>query len=166
MKQALLVIDMQHGVFMLKRQVFRKNTLLENVMKTIRLAKEKQIPVIFSLHQNDTFLREGSAGFQLEYPLQAAQEDSVIIKTNPDVFRDTEPLEILRERSISSLIITGIISNGCVRTACLSALNYGFTVTLVKDAHSTFYTNAEKLIGRINMEMQDAGVRIITAEDL
>ena len=119
---------MQNGVFSLKRPVYRKNALIENVRKTIRFAREHGIPVVFSLHENDTFLRAGTAGHRL--------------------------------------IVAGVISNGYVRRACQSALEKGYSVTLVKDAHSTFYGNAEKAVGRVNREMESAGARVVPAEEL
>lgn len=166
MKQCLIVIDMQNGVFSLKRPVHRKDALVENVLKTIRFAREHSIPVVFSLHENGTFLRAGTAEYQLIGALSVREEETIIRKSQPDVFAGTNLDEALRRRGISSVIVAGVISNGCVRRACQSALERGYSVTLVKDAHSTFYNNADKVIGRVNREMESAGARVVPAEEL
>ena len=166
MKRCLIVIDMQNGVFSLKRPVYRKDALVENVLKTIRFARDHGISVVFSQHENDTFLRTGSDGHRIVDALSVREEDTVIRKPRPDIFAGTNLDETLRQRGISSLMITGVISNGCVRHACQSALEKGYSVTLVKDAHSTFYAGPEKVITRVNREMELAGASILTAEEL
>ena len=57
MKQALIVIDMQNGVFA-RRPVYRKDTLIGNVRSALQHAGDHGYPVIFSLHANNTFLLE------------------------------------------------------------------------------------------------------------
>ncbi|MBN1778074.1 MAG: cysteine hydrolase [Clostridiales bacterium] len=166
MKQCLIVIDMQNAVFALKRPLYRKEKLIENVGKAIRLARERGIQIIFSLHENDTFLKKGTDGHRLVEPLAVSQDDLVVNKPRPDIFDGSNLEETLREMGVTSLIVTGVISNGCVKTACLSALKKGFDVTLVKDAHSTCYANAEKIIGRVNRDMESTGAHVIPVDEL
>jgi len=48
----------------------------------------------------------------------------------------------------------------------LDARNEGLEVVLIKDAHSTFYKHAKKVIIQINNEMANAGVVLYTTEEL
>ena len=166
MKQCLIVIDMQNGVFSLKRPVYREDALVEAVQKTVRFARNHGIPVVFSLHGNGTFLREGTAEHQVIGALHVENGDILIRKSKPDIFDGTNLDTVLRQRGISSLIVAGVISNGCVRRACESALAKGYAVTLAEDAHSTFYAGAEKVIAQVNREMERAGVRLLLAGGL
>ena len=166
MKQCLIVIDMQNAVFALKKPVYRKDKLIENVAKAVRTAREHGMQIIFSLHENDTFLKKGTDGHQLLEPLVVLDGDLVVNKHRQDIFDGSNLEETLRDMGVASLIITGVISNGCVKTACLSALGKGFDVVLVKDAHSTCYANAEKIIGRVNRDIEVAGARVIPADEL
>ena len=166
MKQALIVIDMQNGVFSLKRPVYRKDALAASVKKAVRFARNNGMPVMFSLHENDTFLRRGTEGHRLIDALEARAGDLAVHKSQPDIFVDTDLDAVLRRRGIAALIVTGVISNGCVRRACQSALEKGYSVTLVKDAHSTFYANAATIVERINLEMKRAGVRLVSVDAL
>ncbi len=166
MKQGLLVMDLQRGVFSLQRPVYQADALLRNVQQTLRFARERGLPVIFSLHGNDTFLQEGTPGHSLLDGLAVRPADILVRKSKPDVFADTELDAVVRNLELTSLLVTGVISNGCVRQACLSALERHYEVTLIKDAHSTFYANAETVIRRVNREMETAGARIVSADEL
>lgn len=64
------------------------------------------------------------------------------------------------------MIVAGLLSNGCVRDACLGALKRGYAVCLLRDAHSTVYQNAKKIIGDVNREMEAAGVRVIGVDQI
>lgn len=48
----------------------------------------------------------------------------------------------------------------------MAALKYGFDVVLVTNAHSTFYANAEKVIQKINEEIEKAGGTVIPTAKL
>ena len=164
MKQCLLVIDMQNAVFSLKRPVYRKEILIENVQQAVAIAGERGMQVVYSLHENDTFLKKGTFGHRLTGPLAVREGDLLIHKSKPDVFGDSYLEETLRRLHIASLTIAGVISNGCVRTACLSALAKGFAVTLLSDAHSTFFANPEKHIAGVNSAVERAGARVIPVD--
>ena len=166
MKRALIIIDMQNGVFGLTKPVFGKDALIDNVRKAIEYARTHGITVVFSFHSNATFLRRDSAGYLLVPPLAVADGDIVIEKTHPDIFSNPRLEEILAEKKIGSLLVTGLISNGCVQQACKTALAKGFQVTLLQDAHSTFYAGAEKMIRRVNTEMEQLGACVILINEL
>ena len=166
MNRCLLVIDMQNGVFSLQRPVYRKDALVEHVQEAVRFARDQGIPVIFSLHENDTFLKAGSEGHRMIGALRTENGDVLLRKSKPDIFDGTKLDELLRQRGISSLLVAGVISNGCVRRACETALAKGYAVTLIEDAHSTFYAGAEKVIARVNRDMAQAGARLLSADRL
>jgi nicotinamidase-related amidase len=165
MEYCLLVIDMQKGIFGLKQPIYDKDSLIGNVRLALGYAREKGVNVIFSRHENATFLKRGTEGCEIVNGLET-QADLVIMKKHADVFNGTGLDDILKKEGISSVIIAGLISNGCVRAACLSALNKGYKVILLGDAHSTFYKDAAKIVERINREMEEAGARIADANEL
>lgn len=166
MKHCLIVIDMQKGIFGLKRAVYQEKQLIQNIKTAIRFARENNIRVIFSLHENNTFLKQGTVGHQIIDDLDVLTSDTIIRKEHPDIFEGTNLLGILEEDHITSVMITGLISNGCVKSACQSALHNRLNVILIKDAHSTFYSNAEKIIEQINNELEKAGACVISSNEL
>lgn len=166
MKHCLLVVDMQKGIFELKQPVYDKVNIVRNVKLAAEYAREKGIKVFYSRHENSTFLKRGTDGCEIIDDLKTHEDDIVIAKKHPDIFKDSEFDEVLKREGISSIIIMGLISNGCVRAACLSAMQRDYNVILLSDAYSTFSKDAEKIIGRTNREMEEAGVRIMKANEL
>lgn len=166
MKCTLLVIDMQKAVFEMKQPVYMPEELIKNLTCAVRIARENGIRIIFSRHENKTFLAKGTRGHRVIDEMDVRQSDIVIEKKRPDIFEGTGLDAILKEEGIGTVIVAGLVSNGCVREACLSATKRGYAVCLLRDAHSTIYRNAKKIIEDVNREMEAAGVRVIAVDQL
>lgn len=166
MKSGLIIVDMQEGVLKLKQPVYNESSLIENIKKLTIWARDKKFKVLYTQHENSSFLLHGSPDWKIVRQLEMCDTDSVLYKKHPSIFKETKLLTELKYEDISRLYIVGLISNGCIKEACLDALNNNFEVVLVKDAHSTFYKNASKVIDQINNEIENAGAQIKTTEEL
>jgi nicotinamidase-related amidase len=69
--------------------------------------------------------------------LQIEPGDLRVRKSTPDSFLHTNLEEILREHSVTDLIICGMHTEFCVDTTTRRALALGYPVILVDDAHTT-----------------------------
>ena len=68
-------------------------------------------------------------------PEVAEQSDEMIFsKTSASVFNSTAIDKVLRRMGITNLVITGIVTEGCVELSARDAADRGFTVSLVSDA--------------------------------
>ncbi len=162
-RTGLLVIDMQKEL--LARPVFHKQALLENVNRLIARFREAKEPVFFIRHTNNSFLKEGTDGWQLDPGLSPLNAGPVLNKTQSSVFKEKAFRLLLEESGVRTLVITGLVSNGCVQSACTDALKQGYSVTLIKDAHSTFHKDAEKVIALWNAKLEQLGARLVTTEE-
>jgi hypothetical protein len=63
--------------------------------------------------------------------------DVVLDKHSADAFLDTGLADLLRERGVRRIVVTGYSTEICVDTAVRSGLSAGFDVTLVADGHLT-----------------------------
>ena len=163
MKYALLVIDVQKAIFEMKQPVYAESDFINNIKLAVSLARENGIRIIFSLHENKSFLKKGTQGHQIIDEINVLEDDIILTKKHPNVFLDTGLDDILKGEGIDTVIVAGLISNGCVKDACLSSLKHGYGVCLLSDAHSTFYKSG---IEDINGEMEAAGVRVEPVERL
>jgi nicotinamidase/pyrazinamidase len=83
---------------------------------------------------------EGTPGAQLHSSLDQAKVDVVIDKgQDPNsqgysAFQDTRLGDLLRERGVDRLFVTGLATDYCVKQSVLDALRQGFSVTVVDDA--------------------------------
>ena len=83
---------------------------------------------------------KGTPGAQLHSSLDQAKVDVVIDKgQDPNsqgysAFQDTRLGDLLRERGVERLFVTGLATDYCVKESVLDALREGFAVTVVDDA--------------------------------
>lgn len=158
--ECLLVIDMQNQLFEMKQPVYKAEDLVLAVSNAIRSARRDGLPVIYTQHENKVSLHPGSAGWRIHPDLAPAPEDPIIRKRHPGVFKDTPLESFLRERGITRVRVCGLISNGCIKDACLDALALGFDVILIDNGHSTFFQNAPRLIADWNTLLAGKGVTL------
>lgn len=163
---ALLVIDVQQGLFERKTRVHNADQMLTNINRLIKKARLSDVLVIFVQHQNDNTLVRDSAAWQLHPRIQPLQDEMIIYKHHGDAFKDTQLKAELEERGVSELWITGLVSQGCVRATILGALERGFSVFLVSDAHSTFSKGAREIVERINLQFKRAGCKLVSTGQL
>jgi nicotinamidase/pyrazinamidase len=83
---------------------------------------------------------QGTAGAELHPSLDRAKVDVVIDKgQDPNSqgysgFQDTRLGDLLRERGVDRLFVTGLATDYCVKNTVLDARALGFDVTVVEDA--------------------------------
>ncbi|WP_347551906.1 cysteine hydrolase family protein [Pseudalkalibacillus hwajinpoensis] len=134
---ALLMIDVQNGMFQRGRAVYNDARLLYNFKKIIASAKSEQMPVFYIQHEAK-HLEPNSPAWQLHPFLQVENDDEIIHKTTPDAFYNTNLEDKLRAKDIQHLYLSGIQTEVCVDTTCRCAYSKGFQTHLIQDAHSTW----------------------------
>ena len=154
---------MQNGVFTLKDGVYNADTIIDNSEKCIKKAMNKNFKIIMTQHENKSFLRKGTDDWDLIEDVKKYSDESFIFeKSRPSIFQNTSLKGFLIENGITTIYVGGLISNGCVKDACLESVQHGFDVYLIDDCHSTVYKNAKKVINDINIQMQEAGINLIS----
>ena len=140
MKSALLIIDVQNGMFTMKPPVYQGEQLLENINKMRDFADKRNIPIIYVQHNGavNSPLEFGTEGWNIHRDISPRAQDIIIQKTTPDSFYHTNLKEHLDKLNVEHLIITGIQTEACVDTTCRSGFGLEYKITLLIDAHSTF----------------------------
>ena len=142
-RSALLIIDVQLGMFQNDAPVHKGEDLLSTIGGLIARARAAEIPVIYIQHSggHGHRLEPGTPGWPIHPAIAPDDGESVVHKQYPDSFRETNLQEELRARGIGRLVIAGIQTEYCVDTTCRRASSLGYDVTLVEDAHSTWGTD-------------------------
>lgn len=162
--QALLVIDVQQGLFEKATPIYQAERLLDNIQMLVERAHQAGMPVFYIQHSDERALVKGSAQWRLHARLHPQAEDEIIYKQHGNAFEDTVLAQALQARGVSSLVISGLVTHGCVRATCLGALKSGYAVTLVKDAHSSYSEKAAALIDEWNHKLSIQGAELVAAE--
>jgi nicotinamidase-related amidase len=154
----LLVIDVQKGLFRRPTPVYNAQPLLENISTLIERARDADVPVFYIQHANKSLLVEGTDDWQLHPQLQPLNGDCVIHKRHGSAFKGTSLREELETRNIGWLVVTGLVTRGCVRATCIDAKKHGYNVVLVKDGHSSYHRQAARLVEEWNEKLRGDGV--------
>lgn len=167
---ALLIIDMQQGLFRGLVSPCSADTVLANIRLLIANARHAQVPIFFARHvgpDDSPFSAQGPLT-QLIPELDVKEQDVVFTKRYPSCFRDTELLRELNHRGIKQLIIAGMKTEFCVDTTCRAAPELGFRTVLISDAHTTMdnaHLSASDIIAHHNSTLAGPFVTLSTAGD-
>jgi nicotinamidase-related amidase len=132
---ALIVIDVQESAL---RGCPNVNEVIANINQLVRRGRAAGSPVIFVQHDDasDPDMAMGSAGWQLSPALDRVDTDTVMPKTFRDAFAATDLEDLLARAGSRRLVLVGVHSDFCVITTALSAVQRGYDITLVSDAHT------------------------------
>ncbi len=163
---ALLVIDVQQGLFQKSTPVYKAGEVLQNIHQLIERARAAGVPVIFIQHHDRLGLLEGSPQWQLHESLQPATGEVIVHKEHPNAFEDTHLQQVLKEKNAGRLVVCGLVTHGCVRASCMGALELGYQVTLASDAHSSYSGQAEELIEKWHARLGSLGAALMPVAEI
>jgi nicotinamidase-related amidase len=163
---ALLVIDVQRGLFRKSTPLYQAQELLQNISLLVERAHEAGAPVVYVQHSAAKQLVKGSPDWELHPDLQPLRSDSIVHKEHGNAFDATPLHEILQARGVKSVVICGLVTHGCVRATCLGALELGYQVTLARDAHSSYSKDAACLIEEWNQKLNELKVELKLTDEI
>jgi nicotinamidase-related amidase len=129
---ALLVVDVQAGVM---HGCWDPARVVGNVARTVASAREHGVPVIWVQHDDEEMPR-GSAAWQLVPDLVPAPGEARVCKQFPSSFEQTDLESHLARLGATHIVLAGAETNWCIRATAYAALERGYDLTLVKDAHT------------------------------
>ena len=130
---ALVVIDVQVNVV---RAAYLRDEKVANMAQAVVKARAASIPVIWVRHSEEE-LPIGSDGWQIVPELVPLADEPIIEKKYRSTFVETNFEDVLASLKIGHLYICGAETNNCVRHTAMAALDYGYDITLIEDAHTT-----------------------------
>lgn len=172
MKQALVIIDVQNGMFSFpEMKPFDGDATVERIGSLLDRARDARIPVIFVQHEGEPGhpLAKDGAGFAFHSRLTPDGAETVIVKRHCNAFQETDIADHLRDADIGRLIVCGMQSQYCVDTFVRAAVERGLKVQLVSDGHTTFGTDilsADQIIAHHNNLLEGSFAELVLAEDV
>ena len=147
-RSALLVIDVQDSFKLGPRWELRSNPKFEeNLERLIAAYRAAGLPVIFFLHTDP------DPGFETTSPLFKLMDldflvpgpgEPLLVKNTRNAFTSTNLGEILAEKGVRRVVVTGISTEQCCETTTRVAADLGYDVDFVTEATRTFpITNPE-----------------------
>ena len=156
---AVLVIDMQRGLFGERPKPHETDSLVQVINTLTKKARKTKIPVIFIHHeQHSGVLEYKSEGWNLLPELYVVNGDYKVQKTTPDAFFNSKLEGILKALNINNLIICGYATEFCIDTTTRRAAGLGYNIQLVSNGHTTHdkeHLSAEDIIMHHNYTLSN-----------
>ena len=165
-KMALLIIDVQQGLFSKSTPIYKADEFLKNIRRLVDRAHRAGAPVFYVQHSDKRALVKGSDDWQLHPDLHPLDTDHIVHKQHGNAFEDTNLGQELKARSIGCLVVTGLVTHGCVRATCLGAKELGYRVILAEDGHSNFSKQAAKLIKEWNQKLSEKMIELKSTHEI
>jgi len=147
-KGALVIVDVQIAIM---KQAWDSSRVISNVATAIQEARSNGVPVFWIQHSDDQ-LPAGSSEWELSPELSPNPDETIIHKRFASAFEGTDLEKTLEDLNVSHIVLAGAATNFCIRATAYGALDRGYDLTLVGDAHTTG-----------SMEL---GSKTISAEDI
>jgi nicotinamidase-related amidase len=155
MKRALLIIDVQNEYFTGKLPIKYPDNSFNNILIAMDIAKFQKIPIVLIQHTNpsdaSTFAY-GSNEWKIHSKVTSKHHDTVIEKTLPGSFTETNLEDWLKKDNLDTITIAGYMTQMCCDTTARQAFELGFNVEFLSDATGTLdvfnyagYVSAEEL---------------------
>jgi nicotinamidase-related amidase len=129
----LMVVDVQVGVM---NEAWEAPRIIKNVSRVVERARAEGVPVIWVQH-GDAELPEGTPQWQLVPALVPSEGEPLIHKHFNSSFEQTDLESELAKRNATHILLAGASTNWCIRATAYAALDRGYDLTLIDDAHTT-----------------------------
>ncbi|MCB1644644.1 MAG: isochorismatase family protein [Pseudomonadales bacterium] len=130
---ALLVVDVQNRVM---AHAWKAEEIIARVAKAVALARQQATPVIWVQHGDDELVRDSEA-WQWVPALQPASDEMLFHKSTNSAFQGTGLTDHLTATGIKHLLLCGAMTNWCIQATAYGAMERGYNLTLLGDAHTT-----------------------------
>ncbi len=149
MHPAIIVIDMLNDFFDRNKYLASKRmNLCNKINELVDFGRENDIPIIwvrqeFKPDLSDAFLVmkkrkqsitiKGTKGSQILDELEQNKNDKVIVKKRYSAFFKTSLKDFLKKMKLDTLVLAGINTHACIRTAAIDAYQNDYEVIIAKD---------------------------------
>lgn len=174
-KTALLIIDVQHGVFLRKEYdgmaVYQEEAFLKTLQQLIESARAKGVPVVYVQHMYENFplMDKGQPLWNVHPALAPKPGEPIVEKHHADAFWDSTLQETLDSLGVERIVITGLQTAYCIDTTCRRAHSLGYETVLVADGHSTLDSDilpAAQIIAHHNEVLGSQFASVVKTQDL
>ncbi len=165
-KYALLIVDVQNGVY--SEKAYPADKLLTNIGHLADACREKGVEVIYVVH-NDEELVKDSEDWQVVSDIAPKAGENIFDKNHNSAFLHTGLKEYLTGKGVTTVILTGMVTQYCINASCLAAFEHGFEVIVPEDANGAYgaeHIPAEDIHRLFNRNIWGGGIaKVIDTEE-
>jgi nicotinamidase-related amidase len=169
---ALLVIDVQNGVV---SGAYERDKVVATIAGLVERARDAEVEVVWVQHNSDELPRDSEA-WQYVPELVRRDDEPLVQKAYGDSFEATELEQVLADRGVGRVFVSGAQTDACIRSTLHGAMTRGYDTVLVSDAHTSEDLSAygaptpDKVIAHTNLYWQFSNApgrvaQVVTAAD-
>ncbi|SFS03190.1 Nicotinamidase-related amidase [Dyella sp. OK004] len=169
----VIVIDLQIGMFdgVLEPPIHDAGTLVERARAVLAWARRSGRHIAFIRHDGPAGdpLTPGAPGWPVWPALGQANDEPTFAKNVGNAFSNPALAAWVTDQGADEVILLGAQTECCVAATVQGAIDTGFKVTVVSDAHGTWDSgneSADEIIARHNSAFAAAGAKLVTAQSL
>jgi len=150
-RPALLIVDFINAYVMEGAPLFAPDvvTAVDETIPLLSLAREKQIPVLYTKVLYNKNFRDGGIFIQkvpvlktmvegeplaeIVPQLTPIESDIIIVKQYASAFFGTSLAATLTSLGVDTLLLTGCSTSGCIRASAVDGMQYGFRVIVPRE---------------------------------
>ena len=173
-KSALIIIDVQVGVV---ADAYQRDVIVSRIQNLLERARVAAVPVVWVQHSDEGLIK-GSPEWEIVPEIVPLDGEARVYKNYRNSFEATDLETVLEQLNVGHVFICGAESNNCVRFTTHGALERGYDVTFISDAHTTtgfewngMVVDAARVIDEQNtnfwgMELPGRSVRAIPSNEV
>ena len=153
MKPAILIIDVLQDFFRQGRLKDHREQLVNAINDLVRIGREKNVPIIWVRQEfeddlSDAFLAmkksgrkitiKNTEGCQLLPELSRIAHDHEVVKKRYSAFFGTNLDDLLLQLGVDTLILAGVNTHACVRTAAIDGYQRDYEIVLATDCIDSY----------------------------
>ena len=149
-RPAVLVVDFSRGFTDPQSTLGSDLTpAVEATGRLLAVAREREIPIIFTTIGFESSLKDGSLWIQkmpalaelqiggkwveIDPRLERREEETVILKKGASAFFGTNLPSILVSQDVDTVIMCGATTSGCIRATAIDLLQYGYPTLVPRE---------------------------------
>ena len=166
---ALLILDMQVGLFHGPDKPWAGDALLDTLNSLLSKARKAGAPVFLARHVGPpgSPIEPASPLTQLVQELRLQGDEVIFEKIRPNAFAMTDLAVRLKACGSQGVVIAGMKTQYCVDSTCRAARDLGFDAVLIADGHTCTDTpalKAENIVAHHNATLAGPFCRVVHAE--
>jgi nicotinamidase-related amidase len=166
MNDALLIIDVQQALLD-EIGPARAGELLGTLVPLLDRARSTGLPVVFVRHDGSPGeLIPGTPDWEIARDIAPRADEPIVDKRFGNAFQETNLTDVLAKLDAKNLIAAGMQTDFCVAKTVAGALERGYGVTVVQDAHATSTPNEPQVREAMHEDVRSRGGRVVPAADL
>jgi nicotinamidase-related amidase len=140
MVSALVIIDVQQGMFALPYKLHDGEKIVERLSAVLQRARARNMPIFHVRHESTGGFERDAPGWFHHQAVAPRDGEAIIDKRRSSAFHETDFDARLKAAGIDHLVIGGMQTQMCVESTVRGAVTHGYKVAVIEDGHTTYDT--------------------------